>query len=180
MHKVEEETGELQSRWNGFKLMSPQVAAAIRYCDQAFPPNIHGIRRGNPKEQGVVIHEHPQTGRMAPGRMMFGTQNSLDASPELAAPSARVDVHNHPYTGEQFSEAASMRDQLYARENRHVEHIVQTPAPNPGAANPYITYSGAFPPRYYTLVPNPRNLPIPPPSPDGDQMPPFHSPPRGP
>jgi hypothetical protein len=68
----------------------------------------------------------------------------------------------------------TMRDHILAREHPHVEHIMQTPAPSRDAVNPYFIYNGALPPRYYTLVDNSRNRPVPPHSPDGDQLPPFH------
>lgn len=73
-----------------------------------------------------------------------------------------------------------MDDQLHARVNPYVQHIVQAPAPHAGKPNPHLTYSGDYLPRYHTLAPIPRNLPVPPSSPDANQVPPFHPHPGSP
>jgi hypothetical protein len=163
---TEELTGLPQSKGMGFKLMSPNVRDAIEQFEQRVPSNVHGIVRDSPREYGQVFHDFDM-GRLRPGIMAEGTSNSVDVPSDVHRPTARVNVHSHPYTGRDHSNFPSISDQMVARSLPNVEHIVQTPAPGPGQANVYLTYSGAVPPRHHVLVPNPNNLPVPPPSPDG-------------
>lgn len=130
--------------------------------------NIDGFVN-SPTERAQVFHDF---GFVHPGPMVRGDGGSVSVPPDIALPTASVNVHQHPYTGRHRSDSASMADQITARRNTQVQHIVQTPAINVLFSNDYITYSGAFPPRHYTLVPNSQNLPVPPPSPDG--VAPFH------
>jgi hypothetical protein len=66
-----------------------------------------------------------------------------------------------------------MSDQKNARLLPHIDFLVQSPTTAPGAPNDYLLYKGTFPPRHYTLVDNPHNLPVRPDSPDMNAMPPF-------
>jgi hypothetical protein len=170
---LEIEKREAQSQWNGYKLMSPNVQDAIRQADRNFPPNVEGIPAPSPQEHAQFFHESGQDG-LAPGSLVVGVDNRVMLPEDAVLPTARVGVHQHPYTGLHASDIVSMSDQLIARSLPSVEHIVQIPAPAPGEANPYLIFSGAFPPRHYTLVENPSNLPVPPHSPDGNEVPPFH------
>ena len=149
--------------------MTPQVEQSIRHFDAQTPLNVNGLTGG--VETAQVFHEIGP-GPLIPGTMEFGTVDSVNRPVDFDYFSARVFAHQHPFSPGYKSESASMGDQIIARENPHLEHIVQTPAPTVLDPNGYITYSGAFPPRHYTLVPNPDNLPVPPPSPDG--VAPFH------
>lgn len=169
--QVLEGTQGPQSTWNGYKRMPPNVPEAIRQFNAATPLNIDGLVMGSPTERAQVLHDYGD-GLLLTGRMVRGDGASVSVPPDIAWPTASVNVHSHPYTGQHRSDSASISDQIAARRNPQVQHIVQTPAPDAFAPNDYITYSGAFPPRHYTLVPNPRNLPVPPPSPDG--VAPFH------
>jgi hypothetical protein len=169
--RLEGETWRAQSQWNGFKLMSPHVADAIQQFQGKVPENVHGILRDSPREHAQIFHDKGRD-RLVPGLMRVGTKDSVEVPPDIQLDSAKVNVHSHPYTGHSNSDAPSTADQMVARANPGMEHIVQTPAPDIGETNPYITYSGAVPPRHYTLVPNPKGLPVPPPSPDGEPQ--FH------
>jgi hypothetical protein len=169
-----------RSRWNGYKLMNPHITDAVRYGDRAFPSNLDNVVGENPRERSVVFHDpggnEAATGRsgLVPGRMNLGTEAAVEVPPDLGASSARVFVHTHPFTGRHMHDIPSLADHLVARRNPNVEHIVQIPAPRGRATNPYILYTGAIPPRHYTLVENPDNLPVPPHSPDVDRLPPVH------
>jgi hypothetical protein len=176
---LENRTHEGQSRWNGYKRMSPNVQEAIRQADRNFPPNIEGIPAPTPQEHAQVFHDEGRD-KLVPGRLVDGAEGKVELPEDAHRHTARVSAHQHPYTGFHVSDTVSMNDQFVARGLPSLEHIVQIPAPGPGQANPYLIYSGAFPPRHYTLVENPRNLPVPPHSPDGDQMPPFHAQPASP
>lgn len=168
------------STWNGYKLMSRQVADAAIHCDRTFPPNIHGTVQENPQEWGRVFHDMGGRSRgtgvidLVPGPLNIGTDGSVEVPRDISASTATVAAHQHPYTGEHLHNEPSMNDHLIARAFPDVEHIVQTPAAHRHGPNPYIIYTGALPPRFYTLVENPFDLPVPPPSPDGNQVPPFH------
>lgn len=170
---LENRTPEGQSQWNGYKRMSTNVKDAIRHANQNFPPNIDGIVGPSAQEHAQVYHDSGQD-RLAPGSLVVGTDGKVALPEDIKLPTARVTAHQHPYTGNHFSDTVSMSDQLLARGLPSIEHIVQIPARGPQEANPYLIFSGVFPPRHYTLVPNPHNLPVPPHSPDGDQLPPFH------
>ncbi|HLP42614.1 MAG TPA: hypothetical protein VK465_13985 [Fibrobacteria bacterium] len=163
---LENWTGKPRSELKGFKRMSRHVQDAIPQIEQRFPENIHGVILDLPREHGQVFHDMGMGG-LQPGPLLQGTESSVDVSADIHEPTARVYVHSHPYTGKHKGDHPSISDQRIARANPQVEHIVQVPAPHPGAANTYLTYSGAVPPRHYILVPNPDNLPVPPPSPDG-------------
>jgi hypothetical protein len=159
----------LESRFNGMKRMSPQVRDAIQQVECLFPENIYGVKR-EPREQAVVFHDLGQP-RLAAGRKTVGDEGSVRIPEDIDAPTARVIVHSHPYTGEHQTFEPSMADHIAARKYPHLEHVIQ--APMLGGANQYLIYSGATPPRYYHLAPNPGNHPIPrPDSPDG-RMPPL-------
>jgi hypothetical protein len=160
----------LRSQFNGFKRMSPHVQEAVRQLEYLFPPNIQG-KLGNRCEHGTVFHEIGPS-RLISGEQKVGILNSVHVPKDIRYSSARVNVHSHPYTEEPyFNFEPSIGDHLVARQFPGVEHVIQ--APQFLGANQYITYSGATPPRYYFLVPNPDNHPVPrPDSPDG-RMPPF-------
>jgi hypothetical protein len=161
------------STWNGFKLMPPNVKKAILHSDRTFPANVHGSVPGNPQEQALVFHDLGQ-GRMVPGQLNVGTEGSVQVPRDIKASTAKVYVHQHPYTGVHLHNEPSMNDHLVARAFPNVQHIVQIPARHRIGSNPYITYSGAVPPRFYTLVENPFNLEVPPPSPDRHGILPYH------
>jgi hypothetical protein len=172
-----------KSRWNGYKLMNPRIAEAIRYADLTFPPNHDGVVPSNPRERSMVFHDRggaPGKAGLARGRMNVGNEAEVDIPQDIRAPTARVFLHTHPFTGRHMHDIPSLADHLIARQNPNVEHIVQIPAPRGRATNPYILYSGAVPPRHYTLVENPDNLPVPPQSPDGKDIPPVHPHPGNP
>lgn len=161
----------MQSKWNGYKLMSPNVQEAIPQFDSRFPNNVHGMVPDNPREFSQVFHDLGMD-KLRPGIVTRGEESSVDIPADIHRPTARVMVHSHPYTGQHYSDIPSIDDQMVARRYPKLEHIVQTPAPEPGKPNVYQIFSGSLPPRYYTLVPNPGNLPVPPHSPDGHAR--FH------
>lgn len=161
-----------QSTWNGYKLMPPAVKGAVEQFDNATPLNIHGFVNGSPHEVAGVFHQ-AGPGPLLPGPMQYGSRDKVALPIDISLPSARVFIHSHPFTGHHKSDTPSMSDQLIARQYPGVHHVVQTPAPSLLEKNAYVSYNGAYPPRHYTLVENPLDLPVPPPSPDG--MPAFHS-----
>lgn len=161
-----------QSAWNGYKLMPPMVKGAVEQFDNATPLNINGFVNGNPHEVAGVFHQ-AGPGPLLPGPMQYGSCDKVALPADISLPSARVFLHSHPFTGNHKSDTPSMSDQLIARQYPGVHHVVQTPAPSLLEKNAYVSYSGAYPPRHYSLVENPLDLPVPPPSPDG--MTPFHS-----
>jgi hypothetical protein len=176
---------DARSTWNGYKLMSMDVAEAAKYCDRTFPPNVRGIVGENPHERGHIFHDlgGPSKGPgqmyLTPGPLTVGSDDSTELPMDIRHSTARVSAHSHPFTGRHLHNTPSMDDQIIARGFPHVEHIVQTPAPKPGADNLYMTYNGALPPRHYTLVENPFHLEVPPHSPDMNHLPPFHPYPSG-
>lgn len=117
----------------------------------------------------MVFHDRSQD-RLVPGPLNVGNEGNANTPKDLASSTARVLVHSHPYTGKHLHYEPSMEDQITARLHPDVEHIVQTPALR--GENQYFIYSGAVPPRYYRLLPNPDNRPVPPNSPDRE-MPMF-------
>lgn len=161
-----------QSRPNGFKLMTPHLREAIAQSQAMFPPNIRGAVM-DPKEHSVVFHEDPRTRRLVPGGRSIGNEGHVQVPGDVTRPTARILVHSHPYTGRHAHDFPSMADQLLARELPDVEHIVQTPAANPDKPNKYRIYTGAYPPRFHTLVENPLDLPASPHSSDDESEPPF-------
>jgi hypothetical protein len=180
LNEKEIESGKALSTWNGYKLMSMDVTDAAVHCDRTFPRNVEGVVGENPHERGHIFHDFGGAGKgpgeiyLTPGPLSIGSDDTSEVPKDIWDSTARVAAHSHPYTGQHVHDAPSMADQIIAREFPHVEHIVQTPAANRTAVNPYIIYNGALPPRYYTLVENPFNLPVPPHSPDSDRLPPFH------
>jgi hypothetical protein len=159
----------LESRFNGVKRMSPQVQDAIRQAELLFPPNIHGIKQ-KPHEHVVVFHDLGRP-RLAAGERSVGTNDAVRVPDDIDFDTARVMVHSHPYTGKHQHYKPSIPDHMAAREYPHLEHVIQAPAI--GGVDQYLIYSGAIPPRYYHLRPNPDSQPVPrPDSPDG-RMPPF-------
>jgi hypothetical protein len=169
---AELEKGEkegLESRFNGMKRMSPQVRDAIQQVEHLFPANVFGDKR-YPREHAVVFHDLGQP-RLAAGKRTVGDEDAVRIPEDVSAPTARVMVHSHPYTGENQTFEPSIADHIAARKHPHLEHVIQ--APMMGGVNTYLLYSGATPPRFYHLAPNPDNLPVPrPDSPDG-RMPPL-------
>jgi hypothetical protein len=161
-----------QSRHNGYKLMPPHLQEAVRQSQQILPPNI-GVPQPNSREYSVIFHQNPMTGRLEAGSRMGGSDNSVDVPLDIYWPTARVHVHSHPYRGTGTESAPSMPDQKNARKLPHIDFLVQSPTTSPGAPNEYTLYKGTFPPRHYTLVENPQNLPVRPDSPDMDSMPPY-------
>jgi hypothetical protein len=172
---VEEKiTREIQSIDNGYKLMTPHLQEAIQQTNQLFPRNIDGVLLANPQEHSVIFHDLGR-GRLEPGPQNVGTDSSVQIPPGLADPTARVYVHSHPYTGMHAHTEPSMADQAIARMNPNVHHIVQVPESELDFGNRFLIYSGAVPPRFYTLVPNHDNLPVSPraQSPDGHEEPSY-------
>jgi hypothetical protein len=161
-----------QSRQNGYKLMSPHIQEAVRQSQQLLPPNIAGFQP-NPREHSVVFHQNPATGKLEAGSRMGGNEYSVAAPDDLYWPTAKVHVHSHPYTGTEGDFVPSMGDQNIARKHPHIDFLVQAPTIAPGTPNAYTLYKGTFPPRHYTLVENPHNLPVQPDSPDMKSMPPY-------
>jgi hypothetical protein len=163
-----------RSTFNGYKLMSPHVQDAIQQANQLFPANTHGVfNPDNQAERFVAFHDRGQD-KLVPGQLNVGNQNSVTVTPDTESSTAKVSVHSHPFTPVSvYYHEPSMADQLFARRLPHAEHIVQTPA-LPGEENQYFSFTGATPPRYYRLLPNPDNLPVPPRSPDR-AMPPFRT-----
>jgi hypothetical protein len=179
LRDLQDEYGGGITTWNGYKLMSGHVTDAVRHTRATFPPNIRGEVEGNPQERAQVFHDLGRTNAagktgLVPGRVNIGLEDEVEVPPGIRLPTARVSVHQHPYTGSHNHDEPSLEDHLIARQYPNVEHIVQIPTAHPSEANPYITYTGAVPPRYYTLVENPANLRVSPPSPDGGELPPFH------
>jgi hypothetical protein len=158
--------------YNGYKLMPPHLQDAVRQAQRLLPPNI-GAHQPNPREYSVVFHQDPATGRMHAGSRMGGGEDAIGIPQDLYWPTAKVHIHSHPFVGPETNFGPSMSDQNIARDYPHIDFLVQTPTRAPGAPNEYVLYKGTFPPRHYTLVENPRNLPTRPDSPDLDAMPPF-------
>ena len=168
------EKADREGRWskfNGFKLMSANAQDAIQQTENLFPANIHGVRRG-PQEHCVVFHDLGRD-RLAAGKKVVGGDEFVDVPKDISLPSARVSVHSHPFTGNHHHFEPSIADHLVARDHPQLEHIIQ--APMFLGENQYIGYSGATPPRYYYLLPNPGNRPVPPASPDRSSAPPFRT-----
>jgi hypothetical protein len=161
-----------QSLPNGFKLMTRHQRDAIAQTQAMFPPNIRGTVM-NPTEHVVVFHEHPFTGKLMPVGRSSGSESGVGMPADVVCPTARIMVHSHPFTGVHNHDFPSMADQLTARRIPNVEHMVQTPAASAGKPNKFLIYTGAYPPRFHTLVENPDNLPVSPHSPDGEVEPPF-------
>ena len=151
--------------------MSPQVQDAVEQTNHLFPPNIHGVEVDS-REHAVVFHDKGGA-RLVPGKISIGEDASVNFPMDIMFPTARVAIHSHPYTGDRayYDYKASMTDQITARRDPHLEHVIQ--APQKDGLDQYIIFSGAIPPRHYKLVPNPDRLPVlSPESPDG-RMPPF-------
>jgi hypothetical protein len=172
--------------------MSRDVAAAVAHCNQTFPTNAYGHGDKDRAYRIQILHnlEGPEKGpgeiHLTPGPVSTGTgpDGNLNLPPDIGEPTARVAARSKPVkrggkSSRRDNLVPDMRDQIRARAFPHVEHIMQAPATRRGKSNPYYIYTGALPPRYYTLVDNPLNLPVPPHSPDGDQLPPFHPHPGG-
>ena len=155
-------------KFNGYKLMSPMHKEAIRQTEQIFLPNEYGVKRDS-REQCVVFHEDRQ-GKLTAGEVRMGTEQEVYIPKEIDKVSARILVHSHPYLEGDTHYKPSMNDHFLARENGHVDHLIQAPAFD--GQRQFLIYSGNVPPRYYFLLENPGNLPVPPKSPDGS-MPPF-------
>jgi hypothetical protein len=166
------EPDDVVSQFRGYKLRTPHTEEAIRQAGQVLPPNIQGIESQDKREHGLVFHDHGD-GRLVLGSHDVGDRNSVPGPPDLYQPTARVHIHSHPYSPGSAHDYPSMADQLMARENPHVDFLVQIPAQAPGAQSDYVIYKGSYPPRFHLTVPNPGNLPVPPHSPDGDGFPPF-------